>query len=59
MDAYVIRFKGGNMIKLINGECLEEMDRLIDEGIKVDVIIADILFYSNCYLTTASKWCIL
>jgi len=27
------------MIKLINGDCLEEMDKLIVQGVKVDLII--------------------
>jgi site-specific DNA-methyltransferase (adenine-specific) len=30
------------MIKLINGECLAEMDKLIQEGVKVDLILTDI-----------------
>jgi site-specific DNA-methyltransferase (adenine-specific) len=30
------------MIKLINGECLAEMDKLIQEEIKVDLILTDI-----------------
>jgi site-specific DNA-methyltransferase (adenine-specific) len=38
-------------ITLINGECLEEMDKLIQQGIKVDAIIADIP-----YGTTKCKW---
>jgi len=29
------------MIRLINGDCLEEMDKLIKQGIKVDAIITD------------------
>jgi len=29
------------MIKLINGDCLEEMDKLIAQGVKVDCILAD------------------
>ena len=33
--------KGGKMIKLINGDCLEEMDKLIAQGVKVDAIITD------------------
>ena len=28
-------------IRLINGECLEEMDKLIEEGVLVDAIICD------------------
>jgi site-specific DNA-methyltransferase (adenine-specific) len=28
-------------MKLINGDCLEEMDKLIEQGIKVDTIITD------------------
>ena len=29
------------MIELYNGDCLEVMDRLIEEGIKVDAIITE------------------
>ena len=39
------------MIELINGDCLEEMDKLIERGIKVDAIITD-----PPYGTTACKW---
>ena len=39
------------MIKLIKGDCLEVMDRLIEEGIVVDAIITD-----PPYGTTACKW---
>jgi len=39
------------MIDLINGDCLEEMDKLIAQGIKVDAIITD-----PPYGTTACKW---
>lgn len=39
------------MYKLYNGDCLEVMDRLIEEGIIVDVIICD-----PPYGTTACKW---
>ena len=39
------------MMRLINGDCLEEMDKLIDEGVKVDAIITD-----PPYGTTACKW---
>lgn len=38
-------------MKLINWECLEEMDKLIEEGIKVDAIICDLPYW-----TTACKW---
>jgi len=41
----------GGIVKLIHGECLEEMDNLIKEGVKVDAIITDIP-----YGTTACKW---
>ena len=37
--------------KLYNGDCLEAMDRLIEEGLKVDAIICD-----PPYGTTACKW---
>ena len=36
---------------LIHGDCLEEMDKLIKEGVKVDAIITD-----PPYGTTACKW---
>jgi len=39
------------MIKLIHGECLEEMDILIEKGVVVDAIITD-----PPYGTTACKW---
>jgi len=38
-------------MKLIKGECLEVMDKLIEEGVKVDAIITD-----PPYGTTACKW---
>jgi len=38
-------------IELYNGDCLEVMDRLIEQGVKVDVIITD-----PPYGTTACKW---
>ena len=37
--------------KLYNGDCLEVMDKLIEEGVKVDCIITD-----PPYGTTACKW---
>ena len=39
------------MYKLYNGDCLEIMDRLIKEGVKVDCILTD-----PPYGTTACKW---
>ena len=39
------------MYKLYNGDCLEVMDRLIEEGVVVDAIICDLP-----YGTTACKW---
>lgn len=38
-------------MRLIKGDCLEEMDKLIKEGVKVDAIITD-----PPYGTTACKW---
>ncbi len=38
-------------IRLIQGDCLEIMDQLIEEGVKVDAIICDLP-----YGTTNSKW---
>jgi site-specific DNA-methyltransferase (adenine-specific) len=40
-----------NKIELYQGDCLEIMDKLIEEGIKVDAIITD-----PPYGTTACKW---
>ena len=40
-----------NDIRLIQGDCLEVMDRLIEQGVKVDAIITDIP-----YGTTQCKW---
>ena len=39
------------MIDLYNGDCLEVMDKLIEDGVKVDAIITD-----PPYGTTACKW---
>jgi site-specific DNA-methyltransferase (adenine-specific) len=39
------------MYRLYNGDCLEVMDRLIEEGVKVDAIICDLP-----YGTTKAKW---
>ena len=39
------------MYKLYNGDCLEVMDRLIEEGVRVDCILTD-----PPYGTTACKW---
>ena len=39
------------MIKLLKGDCLIEMDKLIADGVKVDAIICDLP-----YGTTACKW---
>ena len=39
------------MIDLHNGDCLEVMDKLIEQGITVDAIITD-----PPYGTTACKW---
>lgn len=41
----------GSSIKLYNGDCLEIMDKLIENGVKVDAIITD-----PPYGTTACKW---
>lgn len=38
-------------MRLIHGECLEEMQKLIDEGVKVDAVICD-----PPYGTTKCKW---
>ena len=38
-------------VKLINGDCIEEMRKLIDEGVKVDLILTD-----PPYGTTQCKW---
>ena len=38
-------------VRLFNGDCLEVMDKLIEQGIKVDAVITD-----PPYGTTACKW---
>ena len=40
-----------NKYKLYNGDCLEVMDKLIEEGVKVDCILTDVP-----YGTTACSW---
>jgi DNA modification methylase len=40
-----------NGIELYHGDCLEVMDKLIEQGIKVDMILTD-----PPYGTTACKW---
>jgi len=40
-----------NKTQLIKGDALEEMDKLIAQGVKVDAIITD-----TPYGTTACKW---
>jgi len=39
------------MTELLNGDCLAEMDKLIESGVKVDAVITD-----PPYGTTACKW---
>ena len=48
---YITKVEVIGLIKLYNGDCLEVMDKLIEQGIKVDAIITDIP-----YGTTACKW---
>lgn len=52
-DQWIEKAEDGKMnrMRLINGECLAEMDNLIMEGVKVDAIITD-----PPYGTTACKW---
>ena len=38
-------------VKLIQGDCIEEMQKLIDDGVKVDMVLTD-----PPYGTTACKW---
>lgn len=45
------RYRMEGIVRLIQGDCLEVMDKLIIEGIKVDAIITD-----PPYGTTACKW---
>ena len=45
----MLEFKGG--YELFQGDCLEVMDRLIAEGVKVDAVITD-----PPYGTTQNKW---
>ena len=38
-------------VKLINGDCIDEMQKLIDDGVRVDMVLTD-----PPYGTTACKW---
>jgi len=38
-------------VKLINGDCIKEMQKLIDDGVKVDMVLTD-----PPYGTTSCKW---
>ena len=38
-------------MRLINGDCLEELPKLINEGVKVDLVLTDLP-----YGTTQCKW---
>ena len=38
--------------KLINGDCIDEMQKLIDDGVKVDMVLTDPPYLMNYY----SKW---
>ena len=44
-------------IRLIHGDCLDVMKDIPDGSI--DTVIADIPYYCEYFLTTASKWRIL
>ena len=49
---YTPKVKGGIIIyRLYNGDCLEVMDKLIEEGVVVDAIIT-----APPYGTTSCKW---
>ena len=39
-------------VKLINGDCIEEMQKLIDDGVKVDLIVTDPPYLMNYYRHT-------
>ena len=43
-------------MNLYNGDCLEVMDRLIKEGVKVDMIFVDLPYSIPNKRTTANKW---
>jgi site-specific DNA-methyltransferase (adenine-specific) len=45
------RYNIMSKIQLIHGDCLEEMDKLIKQGVKIDAVITD-----PPYGTTACKW---
>lgn len=50
-DDNITLYYEDELIKLYNGDCLEVMDKLIEEGVKFDAIITD-----PPYGTTACKW---
>ena len=43
------------MIKLYNGDCLEVMDKLIAEGVRVDAIMGNTLHVFNHLTLTTGK----
>ena len=47
----IVGYRNNMEYKLYEGDCLEMMDKLIEEGIKVDMILTD-----PPYGTTACKW---
>ena len=34
-------------VKLINGDCIDEMQKLIDDGVKVDMVLTDPPYLMN------------
>lgn len=50
-DNYIKKIYKDDLITLIQGDCLDVMDKMIEKGIKVDAIITDIP-----YGTTGCKW---
>ena len=38
------------MLNLIHGDCLEEMDKLIEQDIQVDAIITDLTPHKHCII---------
>lgn len=50
-DSYIQKIYKDDLITLIQGDCLEVMDKMIEKGLKFDAIIAD-----PPYGSTACSW---
>lgn len=54
--AYVLFLGGELVLRLINGDCLKEMDVLIAEGVKIDAVIVDLPYGTTCNKKDGTHW---